>query len=301
MTHQSNLSLYSTVLKLTPAANGQLPKTQGRLVQGAFLNLIRSIDPGLSAALHAENKRRPYTLSPLRGTDRAKNGQIKLRAGQPLSLRFTLLGSALFTTFTRFLLMKNEELGMKNRRKGGSVLRLGDTEFAITEMLTTPGSDEWAGYTSLNDLVHTWQTRPLDKASREISLHFASGVVFSRSSDKEGMGSFKEFFPSPEMFFGSMEARWRKLTGLPSPLPNKELREYARETIVVSRFDMKTTLAHYWGKPHIGGVGHITYELRDTDNSEMIRFLNLLTDFAFYSGVGAKTAMGMGQVRRIEN
>ena len=50
--------LYSTVLKLSPTAEGRIPTTQGRLGQAAFLNLIRSIDPNLSAALHAENERR---------------------------------------------------------------------------------------------------------------------------------------------------------------------------------------------------------------------------------------------------
>jgi CRISPR/Cas system endoribonuclease Cas6 (RAMP superfamily) len=29
-----------------------------------------------------------------------------------------------------------------------------------------------------------------------------------------------------------------------------------------------------------------------------VRTLNLLADFAFYSGIGSKTTMGMGQARR---
>ena len=35
-----------------------------------------------------------------------------------------------------------------------------------------------------------------------------------------------------------------------------------------------------------------------TDNLEMLRWVNLLTDFAFYCGTGYKTTMGMGQTRR---
>jgi CRISPR-associated endoribonuclease Cas6 len=178
-------------------------------------------------------------------------------------------------------------------------MRLGSLTFAITEMLTTPGSDHWAGYTGLDDLCRRWQNGPLKEAAHKIELHFASGVMFSLGSNKNGLGRFLEFYPSPEMFFGSIEARWRELTNLPSPMENKKLRDYARETIVVSAYNMKTVLRHYWGKPHIGGLGSITYELRDTANREMTGFLNLLADFAFYSGVGAKTAMGMGQIRRL--
>ncbi len=287
MTHH----LYSTVLKLSPLTAGRLPATVGRLAQAAFLDLIRSIDPNLSAALHVENQRRPYTVSPLRQTGRLRNGQFTVQAGQPVWLRCTLLTDQLFATFSQFLL--NPPRGQLPG------LQLGEVPLAITEMLTTPGSDEWAGYTSLSDLLNRWQ-QP-DDSSHTIGLNFASGVVFSRNSDKAGMGKFMEFFPTPEMFFGSVEARWRELTNLPSPMTNKELREYARETVVVSQFDMKTTLGHYWGKPQIAGVGTITYELRHTANREMVGFFNLLADFAFYSGVGAKTALGLGQVRRIKN
>ncbi len=281
--------LYSTILKLTPQAAGRIPATAGRLGQAAFLNLIRTIDPTLSAALHAKNQRRPYTVSPLLNIGQPKNGYFTLSAGQPVRLRCTLLTDQLFTTFSQYLLNPPGRL---------PTLQLGNLTFTITEMLTTPGSDPWAGYTSLADLTRRWQ--PPIEPSHKINLDFASGVIFSRSSNKAGLGKFMEFFPTPDMFFGSVEARWRQLTHLPSPMTNKELREYVHETVVISKFNVKTKLHHYWGNPQIGGIGQITYELRDTANTQMTGFLNVLADFAFYSGVGAKTTMGMGQVRRIE-
>ena len=36
----------------------------------------------------------------------------------------------------------------------------------------------------------------------------------------------------------------------------------------------------------------------DTSNLEMLRWVNLLANFAFYSGTDYKTTMGMGQTRR---
>ncbi|MBM4027556.1 MAG: CRISPR system precrRNA processing endoribonuclease RAMP protein Cas6, partial [Planctomycetes bacterium] len=47
-----------------------------------------------------------------------------------------------------------------------------------------------------------------------------------------------------------------------------------------------------------GGYGDVTFEALDT-TSPYVRTLNLLADFAFYSGVGTKTTMGMGQARRV--
>lgn len=300
--------LYSTIIKLAPLSQGRLPTTQGRLIHAAFLDLVRCVDPGLAEAIHIENQRRPFTLSPLYGLasspgagreGRAHNGHVAVRPGQELWLRFTLLHSDLFTTFTRYLLSPRERVGERVEGRGSPTLRLGEVTFAITEMLTTPGSHPWAGYTTLGDLCRKWQAAPAEPSITKIAVEFASGVVFSRSSDKNGLGRWMEFFPSPEMFFGSLAARWVELTGLPAPLENRALREYAKETVVVSAFELKTTLCHYWGNPQIGAVGRVTYELRDRDNLELNRFLNLLADFAFYSGVGAKTAMGMGQVRSL--
>ena len=285
-------TLYATVVKLMATQAGPVPATHGRLAQAAFLDIIRRVDPALAAALHLKNQRRPYTVSPLHGLGRATQaGQFRLNAGDTVWLRFTLLGSDLFTTFTRFLLMKNEELRIKNGLPG---VRLGEVEFTITEMLTTPGSHRWAGYTRLAELA------PADAASsqsRRISLEFASPTVFSRNSDKEGMGKFMEVLPLPEMVFGSLAARWNEL--MPTELDKQAIRDYATETVVVGPYKMESKMFYFWGRPQIGAVGQVTYLLKDKRDTAMIETFNRLAEFAFYSGVGAKTAMGMGQVRRI--
>lgn len=281
-----DITLYSTVMKLAPQANGLLPATQGRLAHGAFLDVVRTVDPGLSAALHEKNQRRPFTVSPLWGLDRPKNGQIRVKAGQEVWLRFTLLHSALFTTVARYLLAPS---------LSWPTLRLGELDFVITEMVTTPGVHPWAGYISAMELGQYWQTVPPAAVPNKITLEFPSGVVFSRSSDKDGLGKFMEFFPSPELLFGSVVAMWNEHTRL--PFDKQAIREYARETVVVSAFDMKTKRFQYWGQPQIGAVGEVTYHLKDMSDP-LCRVLNMLATFAFFSGVGAKTAMGLGQVRR---
>ena len=47
-----------------------------------------------------------------------------------------------------------------------------------------------------------------------------------------------------------------------------------------------------------GGFGDVTFEALD-NHAVHLRTLNLLANFAFYSGVGSKTTMGMGQARRL--
>jgi CRISPR-associated endoribonuclease Cas6 len=103
-------------------------------------------------------------------------------------------------------------------------------------------------------------------------------------------------FPSPAMLFGSLAAAWNE--HLPMSLDKQAIRAYAEETVVVGLYRLESRMFRYWGQPQIGATGVITYLLQDRQNQELGRALNLLADFAFYSGVGYKTTMGMGQVRR---
>ncbi|GFP33975.1 hypothetical protein HKBW3S42_02315 [Candidatus Hakubella thermalkaliphila] len=48
----------------------------------------------------------------------------------------------------------------------------------------------------------------------------------------------------------------------------------------------------------IGFQGKCKYTVLSNQN-EMTRYLNILADFAFFAGLGQKTTMGMGQVRRL--
>ena len=70
------------------------------------------------------------------------------------------------------------------------------------------------------------------------------------------------------------------------------------EKIRVTRFRLKTELVNFSKYKIIGFVGKVVYELPETIDKEIKNTINALADFAFYSGVGYKTTMGMGQVRR---
>jgi CRISPR-associated endoribonuclease Cas6 len=105
-----------------------------------------------------------------------------------------------------------------------------------------------------------------------------------------------EPFPTPALLFGSLAAAWNHVS--PQPVDKAAVRAYAEETVVVGLYRMASKMVRYWGQPQIGAVGTVSYLLKDRRDHEMIRALNTLADFAFYSGVGYKTTMGMGQVKR---
>ncbi len=51
----------------------------------------------------------------------------------------------------------------------------------------------------------------------------------------------------------------------------------------------------------IGCVGTVSYKLLGEIEPLLIKQMNVLADFALYAGVGRKTTMGMGMVRRMDN
>ncbi len=292
-------TLYATVVKLVAIQDGKLPATQGRLAHAAFLDIIRTVDPGLAETLHASRGRKPFTVSPLRGLPRSQEGHIPIQRGRSAWLRFTLMGGELFTTFTRrFLAPPTPTLppmGGGSREGAGVTIPIGQITFAVSEVLTTPGSHPWAGYATPGELGGRWASTPPDQVPRQIKLELASPTVFSRRS-VEGMGKFMDPIPTPAMLFGSVAAVWNE--HMPAPLDKKAIRTYAEETVVVGLYNLRSKMFRYWGQPQIGATGTITYLLKDKKNQDMMRTLNTLADFAFYSGVGYKTTMGMGQVMR---
>lgn len=56
----------------------------------------------------------------------------------------------------------------------------------------------------------------------------------------------------------------------------------------------------YRRSKQVGFTGRVTFEILDKEAADPIKHLNRLADLAFYTGVGSKTTMGMGQVSRYE-
>jgi len=203
-------------------------------------------------------------------------------------LRFTVLDQGLFTTFVQHFL------------RGGSrpTVRLSGVEFQVSEVLTTPGSHPWAGYTTAQELLDRWQGRDMggkDNPGHVFHLEFASPTAWSLGGR---LGKRMEVLPQPRLFFGGLATTWDYWFKDVFTM-GRDLREYVAETVVVSQMQLETRMHQYRGYKQVGAVGRLTYRLLDYANPGWARLLNTLADFAFYAGVGYKTTMGMGQVRRL--
>jgi CRISPR-associated endoribonuclease Cas6 len=274
--------LYSIVLKLVPTRETTVRATMGHQAHAAFLRTVEESDPALADVLHLPNlPARPFTVSPLLGVGGAHDGQIRLSPEQDYYLRFTVLYPPIFERFmARFL-----------RGEGRPVIRLGRALLLIKEILNTPGSHPWAGYSSWAQIAS--EAEP----ETEVTLEFTSPTAFGFGQKK--WGKKVVVLPEPALLFGSLAKSWNELAPLPLQVDRQALRAYAEEHAVIKRMgDVRTQMLRFRRAPQVGFVGKVTYGLM-ADNEAARCQLNALADYAFYRGVGMKTAMGMGQTRRV--
>jgi len=303
-------TLYACVLKLHPTTPALIPATQGHHAHAAFFDIVRAIDPTLAEALHQSGERKPFTISPLilptparsrretatgsrpalppRRT--AAGSEVWVHPDQTGELRFTILHEELFQTFIRRFLLGDDR----------PTIRLGGADFLVSEVLTTPGSHPWAGYTTAQQLYDRWRSTPLaakNNPGHYFHIQFASPTAWSLGGK---WGKRMEVLPSPRAFFGGLAATWNTWFADILSLDTRLIRDYAAEAVVVSQIEQLTTHVYQYQRYlQVGVTGNLTYELLDYANESLAMALNLLADFAFYAGCGYKTTMGMGQVRRV--
>ncbi|CAG0940219.1 hypothetical protein ANRL1_00103 [Anaerolineae bacterium] len=283
--------LTSTTIKLRALAPGELPNPTGRFGHAAFLALVESVAPELAQALHDNNGRQPFTVSPLRFSNHMttrphdhpsaalKTGATMLREGDACSMRFTILHSTVFQSFQESLLATFPT----------ATIHLQNVPFAVEEAITTPHPNLWTGYTTFEELLE----RAADQ--RTIAFRFESPTALSLG--QTDIGKRFELFPIPWNVFDSLARKWSEFSDI--PLDVNALLEWVEEFVWVSEHDVRTQVLRFDRFSQKGFVGQVVYEAK-RDDAEPIRILNALADFALYAGVGYKTTMGMGQCRRVQ-
>ena len=273
--------LLSVVYRLHPAVDAHLPATLGQAIHGAFFNLVEQADPALARRLHSPSGSRlptKFTTSPLQGPSSAQDGRISLSKDQAYWLRFTSLDREL----SQLLLnLPAERIGCLN---------LLGVPLEVEQVATEPGQHPWAAHTDFAALYDHWLVK-CRRPPRRIGLRFYSPTTFRH--DKLNLP-----FPLPRLIFLTLADKWNAF----SPVHlGAEINEAIDDFLEPTRYELRTRVMRFPHSYESGFVGRCEYRLhRATQEGDLLmRIINLLTDFAFYAGVGAKTTMGMGQARRI--
>ena len=239
----------------------------------------------LAGQIHAGDGPKPLTCSGLvpagppagREPSRHPSDSVRVCPGELFYVRITGLTEAV----SRALLA-----GLVERPPARWALH--GRAFQPVEAVCDAARHAWSGTASYERLVVA-ALQAAGPLPRAVTLEFASPIAF-RSLDMQVP------LPLPGLVFGSLAERWNAF----SPVAlDPGLRRLAEERVAISRYRLESRpVPQKNGAVRIGGVGQVTYTLLD-DNPYALAALNILADFALYSGAGVQTATGMGQCRRV--
>ncbi len=291
----SPAKLYAIMLKLRPIERGTLMAFSGELVHAAWLDWLRAAAPDVAAWLHEGNKRRLFTCSALQfplpvprmQQAERENVHLPLDPEKTYTVRITLLLSELFPLFYNSLMhFSMAELGTKRQ----PFMKIGKQSFLLEEVISDAESSDWTGFTSFATLVETARQMKLGNPE-PLVLHFDSLTTFNRINLKNRTyGNYYARVPWPVYVFPGLARRWQELA--------------PPELAGMVQKDLKTHGVHFVNFPQRGFVGTCKYHLRGPDEATtpdapltVRQQLFLLSQLAFYTGIGYKPTMGMGRVR----
>lgn len=312
----ASTKLYAFHLKLRPLQRGSLMPFSGELVQAAWLDWLRSADPDISAWLHEGNKRRLFTCSSLQFPlptmkihDAERNHTfLPLDPGKTYTIRITLLHDELLPVFQKVLATVSLTPPTGGRKP--PFMQIGKHLFLLEEVSLNDQSG-WTGSISYQELLEKAQARKPGKAE-PLTLEFASLTTFSRGSLKYNeAGNSYARLPLPHYVLGNLTKRWQELAppAFVDLVQQEQIKEYvSEEGIIIHDYNFKPHQVKFTTHLQVGFTGTCTYLLYGPDEPvsdeqplSIRQQIMLLADFAFYCGVGYKTAMGMGQTRMVES
>ncbi|MEA5554326.1 CRISPR system precrRNA processing endoribonuclease RAMP protein Cas6 [Anabaena cylindrica UHCC 0172] len=136
----------------------------------------------------------------------------------------------------------------------------------------------------LGKWINIYQSSSFEKLAEISSQNTIELQFFSPTSFKQNQNI--QPFPLPDLVFNSLLRRWNKFAPAELQFPQVEWQG------LVSAFELKTHALKMEAGAEIGTVGWVKYRFPDP---EQARIATILANFAVFSGVGRKTAMGMGQ------
>lgn len=276
------MRLLSLVCHVRPERPATLPPHLGRAAHAALLRLLHEADPSLAAQLHDEDGPKPFTCTSLVGP-RGRAGEVEPRGRY--WLRFTALNDAVAHALDAWA------------RGGSQQVELDGVAFAVEEIARTPAQHPWAAESTYEELAARWLIPRPPGGEAEQAVPWRIGLQFTTPTAFRSGG--KQIpVPLPDLVFGSLVERWNAYA--PITLA-EEARRYGAECVAISRYVLRSRAVGYKESAiKVGATGECWYSALNRDHY-WLAVLNLLADFAFWSGVGAQTAIGMGQVRRLRS
>jgi CRISPR-associated endoribonuclease Cas6 len=240
----------------------------GEALHGLFLRLLNNHSPELASKMHIATDQRPFSLIPPLKDFEFRHGYAVFSPGSTLNFGIAFLSRELLeASISAFISILGDGQRLNLLRKPAI---LQNVDLCIGLFSSFPEIFSEASVSST------------------ATLEFVTPTAFKKNE-------MQIVFPHPELVFSSLLKRWNAF----SELKIAEEHTIRFASIKVSSYQLCTELLHFSSYKMVGFKGRVEYELPDDAPDDFLRDVNALADFASYSGVGVKTSMGMGQVRRI--
>lgn len=271
--------LVSIVITVETDTETLLPRNVGRAHYAAALQRLRAVAPDLVTALHESNGPKPLTCSDILNGRSNREG-TRLEAATPYFLRVTGLTQSLSQALLEALV-----------EKPPGAIEILRHPLRVTGATADATEHGWAGSTTYETLAARTMLQGGGAVARQVTMQFASPTAFKQAGRQMPL-------PLPDLVFGSLVERWNAF----SPLAlSPEMRRFGAEMLALSRYRLQSRpVTQKSGALRIGGVGTATYRALGGDRY-WLATMQMLAEFARYSGVGVQTATGMGQARRLQN
>jgi CRISPR-associated endoribonuclease Cas6 len=267
--------LLSLIITLRNPRPISMAYDQGRALAAEFLNWVQEIDPNLSNKLHDPQRvPRPYTVSNLFDLPKPNKSMVLIPPDSKPWFRITSFSPEL----TRFIF---DQLLPALSRK----IQLGDGIFEFDHVVTDPEKHIWAGAINYNDLINHYMMGRVNSKTRH---HFASPTSF------HSKGNHMPYI-LPELALRSWMTAWNAYAPVEFP---DDILDQTQGSVAISYYRLQTIPVRYGNATFIGGMGNCTFNIVNEDPYWM-HLVNILSAFSFYCGTGVKTALGMGQTRRL--
>ncbi len=265
--------LMAIEMSLKPRKFNHIPRWQGHAAQALFYATLHRIHPMLSETIHDLYKwhsrmPKPFTMSSMVGAVEVDD-LIQLKPTETIQLRLTTLHPHLTSIVQHGVLPIWLREGFSLHDQYLKVLK-------ITQ------------HTRLHysNLLHQASDAP------QILLDFTSPTSFKKT---EG---YYYAEPNVELIFMSLFNRWNAFAS--EQLPDAVCKTITKRICIVDTGITHDVLSFARGtKGIIPGYSGKVRLILDEPSASLRKMINALADFAFFSGVGVKTTVGMGQVRAI--
>jgi len=240
----------------------------GEALHGLFFDILRKGSAELASRLHRVSEQKPFSIFPLLEGHELRKGYSFIAAGKEFSFKLAVFNEEMLTAVISSLSALMAE--------DGTLFLSGKP---ITLKHIDLGEENFASFS---------QILAEDAPESTITLEFITPTSFKVSG-------IQALFPEPRLVFSSLLKRWNKFSEV--KLPDEYMESFP--SIKVSGYNLHTELIHFSRYKMIGFKGKVQYELPRQCPPSLRKAINALAKFACYAGVGVKTAMGMGQTKRL--